>query len=53
MIHQILLSDKIKEDEMGGSCSMHWMRDAYNILVEKQEGKRKLRSPRHRWENKY
>jgi len=27
------------------------MRNAYNILVGKPEGKRPLRRPRHRWED--
>jgi len=27
------------------------MRNAYNILVEKPNGKRPLRRPRHRWKN--
>jgi len=37
---------------MGGTCSMHGeMRNAYEILVGKPEGKRPLGRPGHRWEN--
>jgi hypothetical protein len=37
------LDDKIKENEMGGACSMYGeMRNAYKILVGKPEGKRPL-----------
>jgi hypothetical protein len=27
------------------------MRDAYNILIGKPEGKRSFRRPRHKWED--
>jgi hypothetical protein len=30
---------------------MGGMRNAYNILVEKREGKRLLGRPRHRWDD--
>jgi hypothetical protein len=45
-------NDEVKEDEMGRACSMNGAkRNAYRILVEKQEGKRPLGRPRHRWED--
>jgi len=34
----------------GHVACMGEMRNAYNILVEKPEGKTTLRRPRHRWE---
>jgi hypothetical protein len=40
--------DQIKEDEMGGGCSTHGRKKAYNILIGKLEGKRPLVRPRHR-----
>jgi hypothetical protein len=35
----------------GNVACMGEMRNAYNILVGKPEGKRPLRRPRRRWEN--
>jgi hypothetical protein len=44
---------RVKEDELGRQCSMHWdKRNAYRILVGKPGGKRPLGRPRHRWEDK-
>jgi hypothetical protein len=41
-----------RKDEMDGARSAHGeMRNAYKMLVEKPEGKRCLRRPRHRWED--
>jgi hypothetical protein len=37
---------------MGGAFSTHGnMRNAYNILVGKPEGRKPLRRPRRRWED--
>jgi hypothetical protein len=44
-----LSGDQTKEDEMGRACSMHDMRNSYNILLAKPEGKGPLGRPRHRW----
>jgi hypothetical protein len=43
----------MKEDETGGGhvARMEEMRNAYNIVVGRSEGKRPLRRPRRRWEN--
>jgi hypothetical protein len=39
----------MKEDEMGGTCSMHGeMRNACKIFVGKPEGKRALERPGRR-----
>jgi hypothetical protein len=39
----------MKVDEMGGACNTHVkMRNVYNILVGKPEGKRPLGRPRRR-----
>jgi hypothetical protein len=47
-----LQNDKVKEDEMGRTCSMNGeKRNAYRILVGKPEGKRPLRRPRRKWVN--
>jgi hypothetical protein len=47
--HRRRKGHRIKEDEMGGaSSSQREVRDAYNTLVGKQEGKRLLGRPRHR-----
>jgi hypothetical protein len=35
----------------GHVACMGEMRNGYKILVEKHEGKRLLRRPRHRWDN--
>jgi hypothetical protein len=51
MLHQMLLGDQIKEDEMDGACSMYGRGEKYNILVGKPEGKRPLGRSRHRWED--
>jgi hypothetical protein len=43
---------QIKEDEIGGSCSMHeHMRNAYKIMVGKPEGKRPLGRPKRSWKD--
>jgi hypothetical protein len=43
-------NDKVKEDEMGGTCSMNGVKTkAYRLLVGKPEGKRPLGRQRHRW----
>jgi len=36
---------------MGGACSMHEMRNSYNILNGKPEGKRPFGRHRSRWED--
>jgi len=36
---------------MGRACSIHGVRNAYNISVEKPKGKGQLCGPRHRWED--
>jgi hypothetical protein len=42
--------DHAKEDEMGRECSTHGgKKNAYGILVGKQEGKRPQERPRRRW----
>jgi hypothetical protein len=47
-----ILGDQIKEDEMGGSCNPdREMRNAYNILDGKPEGKRPLGRPKRKWED--
>jgi hypothetical protein len=44
--------DQIEEDEMGEACSAHGeMRNSYNILVGKPDGKRSLGRPRRFWED--
>jgi hypothetical protein len=35
----------MKEDEMGGECSMNGGDEKYNILVKKPEGRRPLGRP--------
>jgi hypothetical protein len=43
---------KIKENKMGGSCSMNWeTKNAYNILDEKSEWKWSPGRPTCRWED--
>jgi hypothetical protein len=50
--HQILVEDKIEEDEMGVACSMYWeKRNLYRILVGKPDGKRPLEKPSFTWRN--
>jgi hypothetical protein len=47
-----VISDKVKEDELGGACSTHGEnRNVYRTLVGKPEGKRSLGGPRRRWED--
>jgi hypothetical protein len=41
--------DQIKEDEMGGACSMHERDEKYNIWVGKSEWKSVLGRPKRRW----
>jgi hypothetical protein len=44
------LGDQIKEDKMcGHAARMEEMRNAYNILVGKPEGKRRLGRPKSGW----
>jgi hypothetical protein len=46
------LNNQIKEDEMGGECSMNGeKRNAYRIWVGKPERKRPLGRQRRRWED--
>jgi len=45
LTRNIMMAIKIKKDEMGGACSMHWeMRNLYS-LVGKTEGTRPLERP--------
>ena len=45
------LGDEVKKIEMGRACSTHGARrGAHRVLVEKPEGRRIIRKPRHRWE---
>jgi len=45
------LGDKIKKNEIGGSCSAYGeKRGVYRVLVGKPEGKRPLGRTRRRWE---
>ena len=47
----IVAMDKIKNTEMGGTCSMYGeSRGAYRVVVEKPEGRRPLARPRRRGE---
>jgi hypothetical protein len=47
---QLIVSLKIKEDEIGRACSKNGeKRNAYRILVGKPEGKRPLGKPGLRW----
>jgi hypothetical protein len=34
-----IISDQIKKDEMGGTCSTHEMRNAYKVMVGHLEGR--------------
>jgi hypothetical protein len=44
--------DQIKENDVGRAYSMHGeMRNAYEVLLGKPEGKRPHGRPRHRWED--
>jgi hypothetical protein len=46
--------DKIENNEMSGTCSSDGEgRGVYRVLVGKPEGKRTLRRPRLRWEDKF
>jgi hypothetical protein len=43
LLTQYCWDDRIKEDEMGGACSVHGvMRYAYRIFIGKPEGKKPL-----------
>ena len=45
------MGDKIKKNEIGGSCSAYGeKRGVYRVLVGKPEGKRPLGRTRRRWE---
>jgi hypothetical protein len=47
-LHQIFLHDQIKENEMGGDVAcMGEMRNEYNILIRKSDGKRPFGRPKH------
>jgi hypothetical protein len=49
---QYNLNDQVKEGEMDRICSTNGAnRNAYRILMEKPEGKRRLGRPRRRWVN--
>jgi hypothetical protein len=50
-LHQILLYDRIKENDLSGACSTHGEINVYNILVGKSDWKRPLGRPRCRWED--
>jgi hypothetical protein len=46
------LGDKIKKDEVGGTCSMYGERRGLcRVLVGKPEGKRPFGRPTHKWED--
>jgi hypothetical protein len=51
VLHWVLLSDKIKEDELGRADSLHGRDDAYKILVSKPERMKPLGRPRCVWED--
>jgi hypothetical protein len=43
-------STTVKEDEVGGTCSLNGRKEkAYRLLVGKPEAKRPLGRPRRRW----
>jgi len=45
-----MFCDQVKEDEVDGACSTHMqVRNAYNILADKPEGKRQRGRPSLRW----
>jgi hypothetical protein len=47
-----LVTNQVKEVEMGGACSMHGdKRNVYEVLVGKPEGKRPLQRLRRRVED--
>ena len=49
---QYYLGDKIKKNEMGGTCSMYGGEErCIQGFGGKPEGKRPLGRPRHRWED--
>jgi hypothetical protein len=41
------LDDQIKEDEFSRACKIHGSNKKY---IQKPEGRRKLVTPRHRWQ---
>jgi len=50
--HPILSESSNKKNELGGVCSTYGKsRGVYRVLVGKNEGKRPLGRPRHRWED--
>jgi hypothetical protein len=52
LLTQYCSGDQIEKNEMGGEGSTFGgERGVYRVLVGKSEGKRPLRSPRHRWED--
>jgi hypothetical protein len=45
------VDDKLRRIKWGGNVvGVQEKRNEYRVLVEKPEGKRPLRRPRHRWE---
>jgi hypothetical protein len=46
-----IISDQIKEDEMGHIARLGEVRNTYNILVGNPEGKRLRGRPRRKWED--
>ena len=50
-LEKYCLGDKIKKTEMGGVCRMYGEKRCL-YRVGASEGKRQLRRPRHRWEDK-
>ena len=49
---QILVGDKIEEDEVGVACSMYGeKRNLYMVLVGRPDGKRPLEKPSFTWGN--
>jgi hypothetical protein len=49
---QNIISDQVKEDEVGRACSTHEeKRNAYRILMGRPERKRPLGRPKHKCEN--
>jgi hypothetical protein len=47
-----VVDGEIKENEMGGACSMYGKRRvAYRILMGRYEGRKPFGRPRNRWED--